>query len=74
MTKQEANEDLRNLAIAYAAFAAIHSKKGASAYDKLARSLKSIANAIPIEKQDVKVNRRSVVGSLLKMGALLKKN
>lgn len=49
-------------------------KDGARTYNKLARALRGVINSIPFEKQDVKGNRKAVAGTLMKMGALFKRN
>jgi hypothetical protein len=49
-------------------------KEGARTYNKLARALRAIVNAVPFEKQNPNLNRRVVAKTLVKMGALLKRN
>lgn len=72
-TKQEADADLRLLGLVHLAFAGTQSKKGATAYGKMRRALSSIVNSIPFEKQDLQTNRRKVVKSLVKLGAVLQR-
>lgn len=74
LTKEAADIDLRILTVAQAAYGSIHSKKNMASFEKLKNGLRAVINAVPVEKQDKKANRQRVAGSLMKLGATLRRN